>query len=277
MKKKNAYALKTPHVVFLPDLFLSFFFGWLSEMNAHFLTSWPWLWPMTFTYKLDLDILPTDFHAKIQVCTTVRSAAMARRTDRHTDRQTHRRCQNYYTHHARDVGCNNLTLTWALLPISWPLGDHIIIRIQTWWNCWRPNNITILVISFWWIFLARSIKSRRLKYSTVSATQLLFVWCSLSGDCQMPVRCPIRRLSTPTRHLSFKYHIYTRHIPGGTAEYVGCTPWGTPPTSWGILLWYILLLDGVQQSRSQRYCSTWMRLGVQVAAFIEWVKNQNQV
>ncbi len=37
--------------------------------------------------------------------------------------------------------------------------------------------------------------------------------CYLSGaPCQMPARCPTRHLSTPTRHLSDKYHIYTRHI-----------------------------------------------------------------
>ncbi len=38
------------------------------------------------TYDLDLltglDILPLDRHAKIQVCTSVRSAGIARRTDR---------------------------------------------------------------------------------------------------------------------------------------------------------------------------------------------------
>ena len=42
----NAYALKTPHVVFLPIAFLSVFFGRLSEINwmsqYTFLTSWPW-------------------------------------------------------------------------------------------------------------------------------------------------------------------------------------------------------------------------------------------
>ncbi len=74
-------------------------------------------------------------------------------------------------------------------------------------------------------------------YSTVSANQLLFVWCSLSDDHQMPVRClsdachivpsDICQLQseicqtsttytpdmyhTPTRHIL--YHMYTRCPP----------------------------------------------------------------
>ncbi len=40
---------------------------------------------MTLTYELDLDILQLDLHAKIQVCMSVRSAGIARRTDRHTN------------------------------------------------------------------------------------------------------------------------------------------------------------------------------------------------
>ena len=53
---------------------------------------------MTLTYKPDLDILSLDVHAKNQVCMSVRSARIARQT--HTDT----RCQNYYTHHVREVG-----------------------------------------------------------------------------------------------------------------------------------------------------------------------------
>ncbi len=63
---------------------------------------------MTLTYELDLDIFPLDIHAKIQVCMSVRSAVRVRRTDGQTDTQTHRQCQNYYTPHVRDVGCNNV-------------------------------------------------------------------------------------------------------------------------------------------------------------------------
>ena len=54
---------------------------------------------MALTYKVDLDILPFDLHAKIQVRTSVRSAMRVI-----TDRQTHARdvvktisSQNYYT------------------------------------------------------------------------------------------------------------------------------------------------------------------------------------
>ena len=43
---------------------------------------------MTLTYILDLDILPLDFHAKIQVCMSVRSARRVRQTDGHTDTLT---------------------------------------------------------------------------------------------------------------------------------------------------------------------------------------------
>ena len=56
------------------------------------------LWPMTLTYELDLDILPLDLHTKDQVWMFVRSTVRVF-TDRQTDRQTHRRCQNYYTRH----------------------------------------------------------------------------------------------------------------------------------------------------------------------------------
>ncbi len=40
---------------------------------------------MTLTFKLDLDILLLDLHAKIQVCTSARSAVRARQTDRQND------------------------------------------------------------------------------------------------------------------------------------------------------------------------------------------------
>ena len=59
------------------------------------------------TYKIDIDILPLDLHAKIQVPMSVSSAAIARRTDG----QTPKRCQNYYTQHVRDVGCNKKSLS----------------------------------------------------------------------------------------------------------------------------------------------------------------------
>ena len=55
---------------------------------------------MTLTYKLDLDILPLDLHAKIQVSMYIRLYVRV-------VTQTHRQCQNYYTRHVTDVGCNN--------------------------------------------------------------------------------------------------------------------------------------------------------------------------
>ncbi len=62
---------------------------------------------MTLTYELDLDILPLNVHAKIQLCMSVRSAVRVRQTDGHTDTHTHththRQCQNYYTRHVYET------------------------------------------------------------------------------------------------------------------------------------------------------------------------------
>ncbi len=93
--KKNVYALKTPHVVFLPVICLSFFFGRSIDklqgsqksMERPIELFWPCdvdLWPMTLTYLLDVDILPLDLHAKIQVCMSVRSPRRVRRMHTHT-------------------------------------------------------------------------------------------------------------------------------------------------------------------------------------------------
>ncbi len=61
---------------------------------------------MTLTYELDLDILPLNLHAKIQVGMIVRSAVRVRRTYTHTEG----RCQNYYTRRVADAGCKNLLI-----------------------------------------------------------------------------------------------------------------------------------------------------------------------
>ncbi len=79
----------------------------MQRPNEHFLTSWPW--PMTLTYKFGLDILPLDLHAKIQVCMSRYVCPFGRGSGNrctHTDR----RCQNYYTRHVPDVGCNEHTI-----------------------------------------------------------------------------------------------------------------------------------------------------------------------
>ena len=70
-------------------------------------------WPMPLTYGLDLDILPLDLNAKIQVCMSVCLAGTDRQTDRHIHTDT--RCQNYYTRHVRDVGCKYVA--WGSLPV----------------------------------------------------------------------------------------------------------------------------------------------------------------
>ncbi len=61
---------------------------------------------MTLTYELDLDILPLDVHAKIQVCMFVRSAVRVRQTDTHTDTQTMPKL--LHPTRLRDVGCNDI-------------------------------------------------------------------------------------------------------------------------------------------------------------------------
>ncbi len=76
-----AYALKTPYAVFLPVTFPSFFIG--TSMGAQKRSQWNVL--ATLTYELDLYILPLDLHAKMQVRTSVYSAA---RGNTQTDTQT---------------------------------------------------------------------------------------------------------------------------------------------------------------------------------------------
>ena len=56
---------------------------------------------MTLTYELDLDILLPDFHIKVL-------PGRESETDRQAHCDTHRQCQNYYTHHVRDVGCKEV-------------------------------------------------------------------------------------------------------------------------------------------------------------------------
>ncbi len=109
--KKNAYALKTPHVVFLPVVFLSFFFGRLSEVNV--MSKCTFFDLVTLTFDLDLrtwprypSTWPPCHNSSPHVC----PFGWDSETDRHTHTDTHTRCQNYYTHPVRDVGCNKKAL-----------------------------------------------------------------------------------------------------------------------------------------------------------------------
>ncbi len=56
-----------------------------------------WPWPMNLTY--------ISFH--LTSMPKFKSVCCPFGWDSETDRQTDKRCQNYYTHHVRDVGCNN--------------------------------------------------------------------------------------------------------------------------------------------------------------------------
>ncbi len=115
--------LKTPHVVFLPVVFLGFSFGRLWEINGMsqctFLTLWPW--PMTLTYELDLDILPFDFHAKIQVRTSVRSAY--RETKGHTHR--HMMSKLLHTLNRKSLTCFVRTKPRGSVVITNPLASRM--------------------------------------------------------------------------------------------------------------------------------------------------------
>ena len=109
----QAYALSTPHVIiFFSHIFkVIHFLGSCFHLWARrdipslrcpltlFLTSWPW----PLTYDLDLlDIISLDLHAKIQVCMSIHSAGIARRTDGHTHRHTMSKLL-HLTHHRRGV------------------------------------------------------------------------------------------------------------------------------------------------------------------------------
>ncbi len=67
---------------------LAFRSQWSVPMNIF----WPRhldLWPTTLTYERDLDILPLDLHAKIQVRMSVCSLRRATQTHRQTHTHTH--------------------------------------------------------------------------------------------------------------------------------------------------------------------------------------------
>ncbi len=65
------------------------------------------LWPMTLTFELDLDMLRADPHAKIQVCMSVHSAGIVRRTDTQTHTHTHTHTHDVKTiTPSADAGCN---------------------------------------------------------------------------------------------------------------------------------------------------------------------------
>ena len=120
--KKRICFENTPLVaVFITVISVSRFFDSIHEIiddlqksfhwNTHWHVFWPHdldLWPMTLTSKLDLDILPLNLHAEIQVRMSVRLIV---RVVTHTQTtHTHRRCQSYYTRHVTDVGCKNCIL-----------------------------------------------------------------------------------------------------------------------------------------------------------------------
>ncbi len=74
-----------------------------------------------------------------------------------------------------------------------------------------------------WLNLTSEKGAQLFMYSTVSARQLLFVWCSLSDDHQTIIRClsdgppdicqlPPNICQTSTTYTPDMYHMPTRHI-----------------------------------------------------------------
>ncbi len=120
--KKTAYALKTPHIVFLPVIYLNSFFGMsqddrvrvtmLSEVNGTF--PWTFFDLVTLTYDLGLLTWPR-YPSTWPPCQN--SSPYVRLVE--CDGHIHRRCQNYYTHHVRDVGWNKNAFCWMRYAKSW--------------------------------------------------------------------------------------------------------------------------------------------------------------
>ncbi len=75
-QEKNAYALKTPHFVYV-ELYSSVASLAAASMTSSFIGYWQsknvfWpcdldIWHLTLTFELNLDILPLDLHVEIQV------------------------------------------------------------------------------------------------------------------------------------------------------------------------------------------------------------------
>ena len=112
--------VKTPHVSDVSGVMR----GKAFEMTMkRFFIQWPW--PLTLTYKLD--ILPLDLYK----CQNSSQFKIQAGRVRQTDGRTHRQCQNYYTHHIRDVGCKNLATCnlvrmWTLMALRLTLNVKII-------------------------------------------------------------------------------------------------------------------------------------------------------
>ncbi len=109
----------------------------ISQKNGF----WPGdldLWPMTLTFKLDLDILPLDLHTKIQGCTFVRSPLRARHTDTHT--QTDRETMPKLLHPSLTRGVKMSDFSWKVGPmviwpyLQWPFKVHFFGSSRSPWT-----------------------------------------------------------------------------------------------------------------------------------------------
>ncbi len=76
---------------------------------------------LTLTYNFDLNILD---HAKVQVHTSV-SLFLHQSGNTYTERHTVTRCQNYYTCHLANIGCNRwLRAEASILLPHWNIQGH---------------------------------------------------------------------------------------------------------------------------------------------------------
>ncbi len=137
---------KKPHMLWKhPTSYSYHSYSWVFQkvmvrLIEQFLISWPW----SLTYDLDLPTWPR-YPSTWPPCKNsslyVSSFGWDSETDRHTDTQTHTRCQNYYTHHVRDVGCKNDTnLVEDMLSLrnDWCNNDYIILEF--FWSSMNPES-----------------------------------------------------------------------------------------------------------------------------------------
>ncbi len=124
LNRWNRIRSETPHVVFLSRFLGSSINTARRARRQPFEKTinifWPGgldFWPMTLTYIRDLDILPLDLLPRFK---GVHPSVWPGKWD------THRQCQNYYTKHVRNLGCN-VRQCLHLLPLP---SNDIFIQVM---------------------------------------------------------------------------------------------------------------------------------------------------
>ncbi len=99
------------------------------------------LWPMPLTFKLNLDILSLDMHAKVQVCMSGHSARIVRRTKRHTNTPTDRHTMSKLFHPPLTRGVTIVTVNRL-----WLSKTYLHLTIQEWST---TSKLSSMSISLW--------------------------------------------------------------------------------------------------------------------------------